>query len=134
MTKKLTQICNNSGLRCDDFGYSGGHKHLPTILKYSPQHVVYDSVRTRLVYFRPAYDSLYVELFRDEVSSLRMWNSNIHPVLIVVFNYPLNKYTTFDMDFINKNVFNCRKESIDKFLIEYQRFEWRKVNEKLILG
>lgn len=133
MTKKLTQICNNSKLRCEDFGYRGSHKHLPAVLKYAPQHIVYDERKSRLVYFRPAYDPMYVDLFRDETTSIRTWTSNVHPVLIVCFNYPLAKYTTFDVDFINKNVFNCRKETIDKFLMEVERFEWRKVNEKLIL-
>ena len=129
--KKLTLICNNSGLSCENYGYQGKHKHLPHKLRWGPQHIVYDDKNVKLVYFKASFDVRFVELFRDEIETIRKWNFGIHPVLVFVYNYKLNRWTTFDMEDINTKMFICTKETIDKFLFSNVEFEWKLQNDKL---
>lgn len=131
---KITQVCKNSGLICDNFGYNGKIKKLPNILKFSPQHLISDGERIRLVFYKPSYDDRYIELTRDEINAIRDWNSNIHRVLVFIYNYRANKYTVFTMDEINKKMFTCRKETINNFLFDNIGFTWYNVSDKLELG
>ena len=65
--KKLRMVCNNSGLECEEFGYYGRHKHLPDMLKYAPQHIVYDEKRVALIRFKPSYDTRFIEMTKAEI-------------------------------------------------------------------
>lgn len=131
---KITQIAKNSGLICENFGYNGKIKHLPDILKYSPQHLLSDGERIRLVFYKPSYDDRYIEITRDEINTIRDWNSNINRVLVFIFNYRSNKYTVFTMDEINRKMFTCKKETINNFLFDNSAFTWYNVTDKLELG
>jgi hypothetical protein len=121
-------------LICEDFGYAGRIKKLPHILKFAPQHLISDGERIRLVFYKPSYDDRYIELTRDEITSIRTWNSNIHRVIVFIFNYKANKYTVFTMDEINKKMFTCKKETINNFLFNNTGFTWYNVTDKLELG
>lgn len=131
---KITQIAKNSGLICENFGYNGKIKHLPDILKYSPQHLLSDGELIRLVFYKPSYDDRYIEITRDEINTIRDWNSNINRVLVFIFNYRSNKYTIFTMDEINRKMFTCKKETINNFLFDNAAFTWYNVTDKLELG
>lgn len=131
---KITQVCKNSGLLCENFGYTGKIKHLPELLKFAPQHLISNGELVRLVYYKPSYDNRYIELHRDEINSIRTWNQNIHRVLIFIFNYNMNRFTVFTMDEINRKMFTCKKETINTFLFENSAFKWFTVNDKLELG
>ena len=131
---KITQIAKNSGLICENFGYFGKIKHLTNTLKFSPQHLISDGDHIRLVYYKPSYDDRYIELNRDEINSIRTWNQSVNKVLVFIFNYRINKYTVFTMDEINKKMFVCKKETIDKFLFDNDGFKWINVSDKLELG
>ena len=106
---KIVQICKNSGLICENFGYFGKIKKLSDILKYSPQHLISNGEKVRLLYYKPSYDNRYVELIREEINSIRIWNESIHKVLVFVFNYTLNKFIIFNtFNKASSAVFNNR--------------------------
>ena len=131
---KIQQIARHSSLICENFGYMGKIKKLPHVLKYSPQHLLSDGDKIRLIYYKPSYDDRYIEITREEINSIREWNSNINKVLVFVFNYRSNKYTVFTMDEVNRKMFTCKKETIDKFLFDNTAFTWYNVTDKLELG
>jgi hypothetical protein len=131
---KITQVCKTSGLTCENFGYAGKIKKLPDVLKYAPQHLISDGDKIRLVYYKPSYDDRYIEISREEINTIRDWNSNIHRVLVFVFNYRVNRYTVFTMDEINRKMFTCKKETINNFLFDNTGFTWYNITDKLELG
>ena len=131
---KITQVCKNSGLICENFGYTGKIKKLPDNLKYAPQHLISDGEQIRLIYYKPSYDDRFVEINRGEVNSIRDWNTGINRVLVFVFNYRVNKYTIFTIDEINRKMFTCKKETIDIFLFDNSGFTWHDVTSKIQIG
>ena len=131
--QKINKLCRTSGLHCDSFVLPGRHKHLPRLLKHAPQHIVYDDIKVRLVYFKATYDDMYTMLTRDEIESVRIWNANTHRTTILVYNYKKWLWSLFEVDQINKMMFKTRKESIDKFLFPNDSFEWNNDNVKLSL-
>lgn len=131
---KIQQVAKNSGLLCENFGYPGKIKKLPDNIKLSPQHLLSDGIKIKLVYYKPSYDDRYIEITREEINVIRNWNQNINNVLVFVFNYRLNKYTVFTMNDINKKMFTCKKESINNFLFDNEGFNWYNVTSKLDLN
>lgn len=129
---KLIQICKNSGLTCEDFGYSGKHRQLPKYLRYIPQHLVHNEKVIRLVYFKPSFDDRFIEFRRDEIESIRVWNASVHKVIILVYNYMKNKYVALTMDDIHRKMFRtAKRERIDQFLFDNMDFDWRLPNAKM---
>jgi len=132
---KITQLCSASNLICEDFGYRGKLKKLPNMIKYAPQHLIFDGIKTtRLLYYKPSYDDRYIELSRDEINSIKIWNQDINKVLVFIFNYRVNKYTIFNVDEINRKMFTCKKETINNFLFDNNSFTWYNITDKLELG
>lgn len=120
-------IFNGPGITCERFGKSPHLKRLPSPLDFMPQYVVCKELLTRLIYFVTSYDNRYIELTRREVNSLRVWNENVCKTLIMVFNpsaFVVQQYTIFGMEDINRKIFSCRKETIDKFLLRNEDFKW----------
>lgn len=129
---KIKKICEQSGINCDDFTYHGNNKHLPVLLKYHPQHILYDSKDVKLCYFKPSYDNIYLEIWRNELVSLRRWSANIEKVHVFVFNYTLKQYTVFEINSINNLIYSCRREK-NSYLLSNQSFKWRKEHEPFTL-
>lgn len=70
---------------------------------------------------------------RDEVSSLRFWDAYITPVIVVVWNYIYQRYTSFRIPEINRKVSIARKESINIFLLVNADCEWKTIEERMEL-
>lgn len=132
MMMKLKKICNNSNIVCENFGYSGKHKHLPYLLKYSPHHIIYNDDKIRLVYFKPSYDARFIEFLGDELKAIRYWCGSIHKCLIFVYNYKINKFALLSRDDINEKFYRCRREG-KSYLFDNQSIDWKDENASINL-
>lgn len=125
---KAKKICKRSGIECETFGYRGKHRHLPSMLRYTPQHIIYKDSKIRLLYFKPSYDNRFVEMTKEEIVSVRQWASSVAPVIVLVYNYVYNNYTIVDMDHVTEKMWSTKRER-DAFLFNNGAFQWRRSDE-----
>ena len=103
------------------------------MIKFSPQHFLSDGVLGCLFYYKASYDDRYVELLRREVAAIRLWHQNVHPTVVFVFNYRMDRYTILTVEMLNRTLFSCRKDNIDHYLIDNETLTWHCSTERLEL-
>jgi len=90
--------------------------------------MVYKGEVVKLLYFKPSYDTRFVEFRKEEITSIRQWSSSITPVIVMVYNYIYNNYTLVDMQHITEKMWSTRREGAT-FLFNNVSFKWRGINE-----
>lgn len=88
-----------------------------------------------MIYWKDTYDTRYIEFRRDEIESIRIWNGFIHKVTILVTDHgkEVPMYSYFPFESLSSIMFESKKDKIDHFLIQKERFKWYLSNELIIL-